>query len=486
MNKLKILLLTCLLTVSFLTNAEPVGTSFTYQGELQQQGVPANGAYDFAFELFDSDFNGNSITAAIQLEDVLVIDGVFTVGLNFGESPYIDQKIWLEIGVRDGLSDGAFTALTPRHAINPTPFALYALSGNEGPVGPKGDTGDTGPEGPQGPQGPAGILANDSVTAAIIATGAVVGGAGGDILDDSITFHDIATGSVGAAELAADSVGNEELVENVTFGKTGIDGSISLRDASNVQTLSLSGLAGDITANGTIGAGIIHSTSGGFTFPDGTVQTTAVLSEFKYLLGITQSTTWTVPDNVDHIRVEMWGGGGGGSAGGGGAAGMYTISLVDVVPGSTVTVVIGQGGAKATNSISAASPGTISSVAGSFGTHQAAGGNGAFATTPAYAIYYGTYGSRYFQYQGQNGFANTVSYQQKNSTTFAIVKKYGDGGAVGPDYVKRSVGQTIISNESNGLLIESNSVPLAPFPGGGGGGGISSRDGADGMVVIWY
>ncbi|USO00391.1 MAG: collagen-like protein [Phycisphaeraceae bacterium] len=38
----------------------------------------------------------------------------------------------------------------------PTPYALFALSGNEGPAGPQGPQGDTGPVGPTGPQGPAG------------------------------------------------------------------------------------------------------------------------------------------------------------------------------------------------------------------------------------------------------------------------------------------------------------------------------------------
>jgi hypothetical protein len=209
-------------------------------------------------------------------------------------------------------------------------------------------------------------------------------------------------------------------------------------------------------------------------------------SEFKHLIGITQSTSWTVPANVDHIRLEMWGGGGGGSAGGGGAAGMYTISLLDVVPSSTVTVVVGLGGPDAVNSISAASPGGNSSASGSFGTIQAAGGNGAFSTTPANSTTYGTFGAQYFQFPGQNGFANTVSYQQKNATTFAVVTKYGDGGAAGPDYSRRCGGQIIIRNESTGGVLESNSVPTAPVPGGGGGGGINSRDGAKGMVVIYY
>ena len=165
MSILRLLLLSSLLAVSIAVHAEPIGTVFTYQGELAQQNVPATGAYDFEFGLFDADSNGNSIAAAIRVEDVLVSDGVFTVDLDFGSSPYIDQQLWLEIGVRSGSSEGVYATLIPRQAVNATPFALYALSGNEGPVGdtgpvgpvgPQGDTGLTGPAGPQGDSGSTG------------------------------------------------------------------------------------------------------------------------------------------------------------------------------------------------------------------------------------------------------------------------------------------------------------------------------------------
>ncbi len=157
MNISRLLLLGGLLAASFLVHAEAVGTAFTYQGELAQQNIPATGVYDFKFELFDAESNGNSVATAIQLEDVAVNNGVFTVELDFGMSPFVDQQLWLEIGVRDGSSDGDYTNLTPRQSVTATPFALYALSGNEGPAGPKGDTGDIGPVGPQGLQGETGL-----------------------------------------------------------------------------------------------------------------------------------------------------------------------------------------------------------------------------------------------------------------------------------------------------------------------------------------
>ena len=39
--------------VSAQAVAAPVGTAFTYQGQLKAGGIPADGEYDFLFQLFD-------------------------------------------------------------------------------------------------------------------------------------------------------------------------------------------------------------------------------------------------------------------------------------------------------------------------------------------------------------------------------------------------------------------------------------------------
>jgi hypothetical protein len=36
-------------------------TAFTYQGQLTDNGSPANGLYDFTFQLFDGATNGNGV-----------------------------------------------------------------------------------------------------------------------------------------------------------------------------------------------------------------------------------------------------------------------------------------------------------------------------------------------------------------------------------------------------------------------------------------
>ncbi|MGE4070303.1 MAG: hypothetical protein AB7E72_03945 [Lysobacterales bacterium] len=119
-----------------LAHAAPVGTQFTYQGKLQDNGVPANGLYDFEFRLFDALVNGNPVGSVLTANDIPVENGVFSVELNFGA--FGSEARWLAIAVREGSSVGAYDPLTPRQSITATPVAQFALAGNPGPQGPSG------------------------------------------------------------------------------------------------------------------------------------------------------------------------------------------------------------------------------------------------------------------------------------------------------------------------------------------------------------
>jgi hypothetical protein len=210
--------------------------------------------------------------------------------------------------------------------------------------------------------------------------------------------------------------------------------------------------------------------------------------DYKHVANFMQNSTWTVPSGVNHVMIEMWGAGGGGSSGGGGASGMYILALLEVNPGSTLTLTIGLGGENATTNPGSASDGGTTIVSASSPSYliSASGGKGAGSAAPGYATSYGTFGDTFAQFPGQSGDANTFTYAQKNSTTFAIIRKYGDGGASGPNYQKRGQGQTISFNESTGIAIESNNPTSGSIPGGGGGGGSLGEDGNKGMITIWY
>jgi len=108
----------------------PVGTAFTYQGRLLEANGPADGLYDFQFKLFD-DPNvafGNQLGTTIEVNELDVNDGYFTVELNFGDNVFNSGELWLEIGVRRSITGGSFTVISPRQQITPPPYALYAAS----------------------------------------------------------------------------------------------------------------------------------------------------------------------------------------------------------------------------------------------------------------------------------------------------------------------------------------------------------------------
>ncbi len=101
-----------------------VGTGFTYQGNLEDAGSPANTTYDFQFKLWDASVGGVQVGSTITLGDIPVSDGLFSVELDFGTGAFWDGARWLEILVRLGTSGGAYTTLSPRQELTAAPYAL--------------------------------------------------------------------------------------------------------------------------------------------------------------------------------------------------------------------------------------------------------------------------------------------------------------------------------------------------------------------------
>ncbi|HKE47360.1 MAG TPA: hypothetical protein VKB52_04805, partial [Rhodanobacteraceae bacterium] len=142
--------------------ADPLGSGFTYQGQLDDAGTPANGSYDFEFALFTS-ASGSSAVDTVDVDDLGVSGGLVSALLDFTDAPYDGSALWVEVRVRPGASTGSYTTLSPRQALTAAPYALHAMNpgpqgpaGPQGPQGPAGPSGPAGPQGPDGPQGPAG------------------------------------------------------------------------------------------------------------------------------------------------------------------------------------------------------------------------------------------------------------------------------------------------------------------------------------------
>ena len=109
-------------------SAAALDTAFSYQGRLSDAGSPANGDYDFQFILYTAEIGGSQVGPVLYGDDVQVIDGFFTVYLDFGAGVFDGASLWLEVRVRDGASTGDYTPLAPRHALLPSPYSLYSGS----------------------------------------------------------------------------------------------------------------------------------------------------------------------------------------------------------------------------------------------------------------------------------------------------------------------------------------------------------------------
>lgn len=114
------------LSIAFSVQAD-IGTAFTYQGRLTDGPGSTNGTYDFEFRLYGSLDGSDSIGSMVPKDNVTVANGLFTVLLDFGSSPFAGEARWLEVKIRpDG--GGAFFTLAPRQPMTPAPYALYAPS----------------------------------------------------------------------------------------------------------------------------------------------------------------------------------------------------------------------------------------------------------------------------------------------------------------------------------------------------------------------
>lgn len=108
--------------------AAPIDTGFTYQGELRQSNVPANGAFDFRARIYDASAGGAQVGSELLRNEVAVSAGLFDFQLDIGIALVQDRQLYLELDVRPGASSGAYTALTPRQKLTLTPAAGYALA----------------------------------------------------------------------------------------------------------------------------------------------------------------------------------------------------------------------------------------------------------------------------------------------------------------------------------------------------------------------
>jgi hypothetical protein len=135
------IVLALLFAVRLVAAQTPQDSGFTYQGELFQNNEPVTASVDMVLTLYDAATVGNVIGTPVTMSasggnPVSVVDGLFTVTLDFGASSFItaaNDARWLAVSV-------AGNALSPRTKIESAPYALIAQMAYGVPAGSIGTT----------------------------------------------------------------------------------------------------------------------------------------------------------------------------------------------------------------------------------------------------------------------------------------------------------------------------------------------------------
>ncbi len=123
------------ITVIDPVEATPLEGVFTYQGRLYDNGDAAEDYYDMKFRLYADASNGafGQGGGELLLEDIHVVNGYFTVQLDFGSHPAVfnGDRRWLEIAVHLVNTPEEFTTLSPRYELTPAPYAIHAIEAEQ-------------------------------------------------------------------------------------------------------------------------------------------------------------------------------------------------------------------------------------------------------------------------------------------------------------------------------------------------------------------
>lgn len=110
----------------------PPPAGFTYQGRLDDAGLPFDGPADFRFTLWDFPSQTspvNQIGGPVLRAGLPVDRGLFTAAdLDFGPDAAAGAARWLQIELRAPGTGGAWVGLTPRQPLAPAPVAGTAFS----------------------------------------------------------------------------------------------------------------------------------------------------------------------------------------------------------------------------------------------------------------------------------------------------------------------------------------------------------------------
>ncbi|MEQ9208182.1 MAG: hypothetical protein RLN78_12500 [Phycisphaerales bacterium] len=107
---------------------EPVLETFTYQGVLEDGGVPANGMYDIKIQFYLAD--GTPLLTTTTFLDFEIVDGLMSFPIDYTNLFTFGDRRFLEISVRPA-GTTEFSVLSPRQEITASPYSVYAIKAGE-------------------------------------------------------------------------------------------------------------------------------------------------------------------------------------------------------------------------------------------------------------------------------------------------------------------------------------------------------------------
>jgi trimeric autotransporter adhesin len=143
------LLFAALAAASFFGTGVAGAASFTYHGNLQDAGKPADGKYDIELTLYSAKTGGSVIGGPLTLYSVPVRDGSFSTDADFGPLAKAFSQAYVGVKVRTA-GTGTFAPLDDLAPVTPDTNTScpgsWSLDGNAGnPSGSYLGTGDTQP-----------------------------------------------------------------------------------------------------------------------------------------------------------------------------------------------------------------------------------------------------------------------------------------------------------------------------------------------------
>jgi hypothetical protein len=240
------------------------GTAFTYQGRLNNNGVPTSGSYDLQFTLFATNITGTAVAGPVTNVAVAVSNGLFTCEIDFGQGVFSGVAYWLDVAART--NGGAFTELQPRQPLTPAPYAIFAGSAS-------GLHGLSVQQNTNGAPNVIGGASFNSVSSGVV--GATIGGGGATNYLGSLFYTNSVTGNFGTVGGGAqNTAGNYATVgggyNNTASGTSSVIGGGTFNSAPGFTSVVAGGRLNQATNNySMVPGGELNIAGGQYSFAAG-------------------------------------------------------------------------------------------------------------------------------------------------------------------------------------------------------------------------